>query len=63
MLDLYKNYWQNIKISSQEIITNEQEKKRIFQNYLSSPFISPQLTKKLDKIIKTSQIRDYVVPI
>ena len=50
MLDLYKNYWQNIKISSQEIITNEQEKKRIFQNYSSSPFLSPALTKKMEKI-------------
>ena len=61
MLDLYKNYWQNIKISSQEIITNEQKKKRIFQNYSSSPFLSPALTKKMEKIIKTAQIRDYVV--
>jgi hypothetical protein len=61
MLDLYKNFWQNIKISSQEIITNEQEKKRIFQNYSSSPFLSPALSKKMEKIIKNSQIRDYIV--
>jgi hypothetical protein len=61
MLDLYKNFWQNIKISSQEIITKEQEKNRIFQNYRKSPFLSLILSKKIEKIIKNSQIRDYVV--
>jgi hypothetical protein len=55
------DFWQNIKISSQEIITNEKENKRIFQNYSSSPFLSPALSKKMEKIIKNSQIRDYIV--
>jgi hypothetical protein len=62
MLDLYKNFWQNIKIGAQHPI-NESGKKTILQRYLSSPFLSPLLAKKLAKLIQISQINDYVVPL
>jgi hypothetical protein len=63
MLDLYKNFWQNIKIGAKNPIINESEKKTILQRYLSSPFLSPELGKKLARLIQTSQIYDYVVPL
>jgi hypothetical protein len=62
MLDLYKDFWQNIKISDKYAITSESEKKNILRRYLSSPFLSPALGKKLARLIQTSRIHDYVVP-
>jgi len=63
MLDLYKDFWQNIKISSQKDITSDSDRKTILQRYLSSPFLSPALGKKLARLINTSRINDYVVPL
>ena len=63
MLDLYKDFWRDIKIESQQAITNESEKKNILKLYLSSPFFSPLLTKKMEKIIKTASIHDYGIPL
>ena len=63
MLKYYQNFWKNIKIDSQKIITSNLEKKTILQNYVSSPFLSPILANKIEKIIKTSRIHDYIVPI
>ena len=63
MLDLYKNFWQNIKIDTQQAITSDSEKKNILDRYLSSPFLSPALGKKLARIIKTAKIHDYIVPL
>lgn len=61
MLDLYKDFWQNIKISDKYAITNDSEKKNILGRYLSSPFLSPMLGKKLARLIQTSRIHDYIV--
>ena len=61
MLDLYKDFWQNIKIGSQLAITSDSEKKKIIGRYLSSPFLSPALGKKLERLIQTAHIHDYVV--
>lgn len=61
MLDLYKDFWQNIKIGSQQAITSDSEKKKILVRYLSSPFLSPALGKKLERLIQTAHIHDYVV--
>jgi hypothetical protein len=61
MLDLYKDFWQNIKISDKYAITSESEKKNILGRYLSSPFLSRALGKKLARLIQTSRIHDYVV--
>jgi hypothetical protein len=61
MLDLYKDFWQNIKINSQHSINSEKEKKIILKRYLSSPFLSPYLGEKLARIIEKSKIHDYVV--
>jgi hypothetical protein len=63
MLDLYKDFWQNIKIGSHYPITSDSKKKMIIQRYLSSPFLSPALGKKLVRLIQTAQIHDYVVPL
>ena len=63
MLDLYKDFWKNIKIGSQQAITSDSEKKKIIGRYLSSPFLSPALGKKLARLIQTAHIHDYVVPI
>ena len=60
MLDLYKDFWQNIKISGQQEITSDREKKKIIGRYLSSPFLSPALGKKLERLIQTARIHDYV---
>jgi len=62
MLELYKDFWQNIKIGSQQAITSDSEKKKIIGRYLSSPFLSPALSKKLERLIQTAQIHDYVIP-
>jgi len=61
MLKLYKDFWQDIKISAKNAITNEAEKKTILERYLSSPFISTTLGKKLARLIQTSKIHDYIV--
>jgi hypothetical protein len=61
MLDLYKDFWQNIKISSQHQINSDLDKKTIIQQYLSSPFLSPSLGKKLERLIQKSRIHDYIV--
>jgi hypothetical protein len=61
MLDLYKDFWENIKINEQRAITSELEKNMILRQYLSSPFLSPALGKKLVRLIKTARIHDYVV--
>jgi hypothetical protein len=61
MLDLYKDFWQNIRISAQNAITSDIDKKTILERYLSSPFISPILGKKLERLIKTARINDYIV--
>jgi hypothetical protein len=63
MLDLYKDFWQDIKIGSQRPIISESEKKTILERYLSSPFLSPALGKKLVRLIQTARIHDYVVPL
>jgi hypothetical protein len=63
MLDLYKDFWRDIKISAQRAITSEAEKKTILRRYLSSPFLSPALGKKLARLIKTARIHDYIVPL
>ena len=63
MLDLYKDFWQNIKIGSQQAITSDSERKTILGRYLSSPFLSPALGKKLERLIQTAHIHDYVVPL
>ena len=63
MLDLYKDFWRDIKISAQRAITSEAEKKTILRRYLSSPFLSPALGKKLARLIQTSRINDYIVPL
>lgn len=63
MLDLYKDFWQNIKISEQHPINSELEKNTILRRYLSSPFLSPALGKKLARLIQTARIHVYVVPI
>jgi hypothetical protein len=63
MLDLYKDFWQNIKISEQKPIISKLEKKEILARYLSSPFLSHALGKKLERLIQTARIYDYVVPI
>jgi len=62
MLDLYKDFWQNIKISEQHLINSEFEKNTILRRYLSSPFLSPALGKKLARLIQTARIHVYVVP-
>jgi hypothetical protein len=61
MLDLYKDFWQNIKISSKQTITSEIDKNMILNRYLSSPFLSPALGKKLALLIQTARIHDYIV--
>jgi hypothetical protein len=61
MLNLYKDFWQNIKISSQHQINTDLDKKTIIRRYLSSPFLSPFLGKKLAIIIEKSKIYDYIV--
>jgi hypothetical protein len=61
MLDLYKDFWRDIKIGSQHAIISDSEKKTILTRYLSSPFLSPALGKKLARLINTSRINDYVV--
>ena len=63
MLDLYKDFWQNIKISGQKAITSDVEKRNILERYLSSPFLSPTIGKKLARLIKTARIHDYIVPL
>ena len=63
MLDLYKDFWQNIKISEQQPINSELEKNTILRRYLSSPFLSPALGKKLARLIQTARIHVYVVPL
>jgi hypothetical protein len=63
MLELYKNFWQNIKIGSQQPITSDIEKNNILEQFLSSPFLSPALGKKLERLIKMAKIRDYIVPL
>ena len=63
MLDLYKNFCKNFKIVSYEPITDENKKRSIIQRYLSSPFLSPALGKKLERVIKTERVHDYIVPI
>ena len=63
MLDLYKDFWQDIKIGSQRPIISESEKKTILERYLSSPFLSPALGKNLVRLIQTARIHDYVVPL
>jgi len=62
MLDLYKDFWQNIKIDAKHPITSELEKNIIIKRYLSSPFLSPVLGKKLARLIQTAKIYVYVVP-
>jgi len=62
MLNLYKDFWQNIKISEQHLINSELEKNTILRRYLSSPFLSPVLGKKLARLIQTERIHVYVVP-
>ena len=61
MLDLYKDFWQNIKIGSQRPIISYSEKRNILGRYLSSPFLSPALGKKLEGLIQMAHIHDYVV--
>jgi hypothetical protein len=61
MLDLYKDFWRDFKISDQRAITSEAEKKTILRRYLSSPFLSPAIGKKLARLIQTARIHDYVV--
>ena len=63
MLDLYKDFWRDIKIGSQHAIISDSEKKTILQRYLLSPFLSPALGKKLARLIQTARIYDYVVPL
>jgi hypothetical protein len=63
MLDLYKDFWQNIKINDKHAITSDVEKRNILERYLSSPFLSPALGKKLARLIKTARIHDYIVPL
>ena len=63
MLDLYKDFWQDIKIGEQHPIISDREKKTILQRYLSSPFLSPALGKKLERLIQSVQIHDYIVPL
>jgi hypothetical protein len=61
MLELYKDFSPNI---NNPLIweINEAEKKEILERYLSSPFLSPALSKKLERLIQTAQIHDYVIP-
>ena len=61
MLKLYKDFWRDIKISAKNAITTEAEKKTILERYLSSPFLSPVLGKKMERLIQTSKIHDYIV--
>ena len=61
MLDLYKDFWQNVKITSQHSINSDTDKKMILKRYLSSPFLSPVLGKKLEQLILKSKINDYIV--
>lgn len=61
MLELYKDFSPNI---NNPLIweINEAEKKEILERYLSSPFLSPGLRKKLARLIQTARIHDYVIP-
>ena len=63
MLDLYKDFWKDIKIGSHRKISSESEKMTILKQYLSSPFLSPALGKKLARLIQTARIHDYIVPL
>lgn len=61
MLDLYKDFWQDIKIGAQRPIISNAEKNTILDRYLSSPFLSPALGKKLARLIQNALIHDYIV--
>lgn len=61
MLKLYKDFWRDIKITAKNAITIEAEKKTILERYLSSPFLSPVLGKKMERLIQNSKIHDYIV--
>lgn len=61
MLNLYKDFSPDI---DKPLIwqISDTEKNKIIKKYLSSPFLSQGLSKKLEKLIQSSQIHDYVIP-